>query len=215
MPVTSDFNRNKLAVTNATNGAPIVSSKINSRNNVPSFGREGIKDKLKPNQIWVPKPPDCQSGAKLEAKLPSLLPFMKFTSFPKLEWPDKSYLNWFKAHGLANQIKEVSSLKEFVHFYLRSKNIPVSSSSWHSVHSSKCIAPISSPSWPAAEALQMVNILIDPRQFVPRGFQIRHVPGRNAVKKVLVARRLKAPEEFAIVSITPFPLGQVPFRECR
>jgi hypothetical protein len=62
------------------------------------------------------------------------------------------------------------------------------------------------------EALQMVNIPIDPRQFVPRGFQIRHVPGRNAVKKVLVARRLKAPEEFAIVSITPFPPGQVPFK---
>jgi hypothetical protein len=57
----------------------------------------------------------------------------------------------------------------------------------------------------------MANILIDPRQFVPRGFQIRHVPGRNAVKKVVVARRPKAHEEFAIFTITPFPPGQVPF----
>jgi hypothetical protein len=199
-----------LDVSNTTNGAPIVSGKFNSTNNVHSFGREGIKDKVKTNQIWVPKPPVRQSGAKLEAKLLVLLPFMNFASFQKVEWPDESYRNWFKAHGPPIQIKQVSSFKEFGHFYLRSKNIPVSSSSWHSVHY-ECIAPISSSSWPAAKALQMANIPIDPRQFVPRSFQIRHVPGRNVVKKVVVARRPKAHEEFFIVSITPFPPGQVPF----
>jgi hypothetical protein len=57
----------------------------------------------------------------------------------------------------------------------------------------------------------MVNFPIDPRQLVPRGFEILQVPGRTAVKRVVVARRPKAHEEFGIASITPFPPGQVPF----
>jgi hypothetical protein len=50
----------------------------------------------------------------------------------------------------------------------------------------------------------MVNIPIDPLQFVPRGFQIHHVHGRNAVKRVIVSRRPKAHEEYSIATITPF-----------
>jgi hypothetical protein len=57
----------------------------------------------------------------------------------------------------------------------------------------------------------MANIPIDPRLFVPRGFEILHVPGRNALKRVVVARRPKVHEEFGIVTISPFPPGQVPF----
>jgi hypothetical protein len=57
----------------------------------------------------------------------------------------------------------------------------------------------------------MVNFPIDPRQFVPRGFEILQVPGRTAVKRVVVARRPRAHKEFGIASITPFPPGQVPF----
>jgi hypothetical protein len=203
------FIANKLAISNTSNAA-IVSDKIISSNNVPSFGREKITGRVMANQIWVPKPPDRQSGAKVKAQLPGLLPFMKFASFPKVEWPDESYRNWFKAHGPPIQIKQATNFKELGHCYLRPNNIPISSTSWHTIHY-ECIASIPSPSWPAAEALQMANIPIDPRQFIPRGFQIRHVPGRNAVKKVVVARRPKAHEEFAIVTITPFPPGQVLF----
>jgi hypothetical protein len=46
---------------------------------------------------------------------------------------------------------------------------------------------------------------------VPRGFEILHVPGRIAVKRVVVARWPKAHEEFGIATITLFPPGQVPF----
>jgi hypothetical protein len=43
---------------------------------------------------------------------------MKFASFPKVEWPDESFHNWFKAHGPPIQIKQAASFKELGHFYL-------------------------------------------------------------------------------------------------
>jgi hypothetical protein len=55
------------------------------------------------------------------------------------------------------------------------------------------------------------NIPIDPRPFVPRGFQLLDIPGRNGVKRVVVSRRPKAHENMAIATIAPVPLGQIPF----
>jgi hypothetical protein len=89
---------------------------------------------------------------------------MKFASFSKVEWPDDSYQNWFKAHGSAIQMREVSCLKEFGQFYLGEIFCPVSSSSWQTVLASECIAQITAPSsLPVAAPLQMANIPIDPR----------------------------------------------------
>jgi hypothetical protein len=122
------------------NGASNVVIFFINPNNVSSFGRAGILDKIKTGHIWVLKPPERQPGAKSEAKLPCLLPFMKFASFPTVEWPDESYQNWFKAHGPTIQMREVSSLKEFGQFYLGKKYNLVSSSSWHTVQAAESIA---------------------------------------------------------------------------
>jgi hypothetical protein len=55
------------------------------------------------------------------ANLPGLLPFFKFPSFNTIQWPDDSYLTWFKAHGPAPLIQEVSSFSAFLGF-LSGKN---------------------------------------------------------------------------------------------
>jgi hypothetical protein len=49
----------------------------------------------------------------LGAKLPGFLSAFKFPSFPSLPWPDSSYQNWFKAHGPAPQIQQVTSFGDF------------------------------------------------------------------------------------------------------
>jgi hypothetical protein len=61
----------------------------------------------------------------------------------------------------------------------------------------------------------MANIPIDPRPFVPRGFQILDVPGRFGVKRVVVPRRQRQHEDIAIATINPVPPGQIPFENIR
>jgi hypothetical protein len=61
----------------------------------------------------------------------------------------------------------------------------------------------------------MANIPIDPRPFVPLGYQIQHIEGRLAVKRVVVRRRPKEHEQYAIATIDPFPEGLVPFDNVR
>jgi hypothetical protein len=57
----------------------------------------------------------------LRANLPGLIPFFKFPSFKAIEWPDDSYLTWFRAHGPAPLIQEVSSFGDFSGFLPREK----------------------------------------------------------------------------------------------
>jgi hypothetical protein len=61
----------------------------------------------------------------------------------------------------------------------------------------------------------MANIPIDPRPFVPQGYQIQNIAGRLAVKRVVVPRRPKEHEQYAIATIDPFPEGLVPFDNVR
>jgi hypothetical protein len=206
VPVSKVFDRINSSIITV---APYVSNKLPISNKSHSFGLAGIADKINSEFIWVPKPSDRgQSGAKLSG----LLPFMKYASFPKVDWPDDSYQKWFKAHGPAIQIKEVSCLKDLGQLFFGAKINYVSSSSFPTVQFPECITPITACSSSLAVAsMPMVNIPIDPRQFMPRGFESLHVPGRNAVKRVVVARCPKAHEEYGIVTISPFPPSQVPF----
>jgi hypothetical protein len=61
----------------------------------------------------------------------------------------------------------------------------------------------------------MANIPIDPQPFVPQGYQIQNIAGRLGVKRVVVPRRPKEHEQYAIATITPFPEGLVPFQNVR
>lgn len=51
----------------------------------------------------------------------------------------------------------------------------------------------------------MANIPIDPQPFVPPGFQIQHIPGRNTVQRVVLPHRARRHEDWAIVTIHPLP----------
>jgi hypothetical protein len=61
----------------------------------------------------------------------------------------------------------------------------------------------------------MANIPIDLRPFVPRGFQLQQIEGRTAVHPVVVPRRPRRHEDFAIVTINPMPQGEVHFENVR
>jgi hypothetical protein len=61
----------------------------------------------------------------------------------------------------------------------------------------------------------MANIPIDPSQFVPHGFNILHVEGRTSVQRVILPRRARKHEDFAIASINPMPEGEVHFANIR
>jgi hypothetical protein len=61
----------------------------------------------------------------------------------------------------------------------------------------------------------MANIPIDPRPFVPQGYQIQNIAGRVGVKRVVVPRRPREHEQYAIATIAPFPEGLVPFQNVR
>jgi hypothetical protein len=54
------------------------------------------------------------------------------------------------------------------------------------IESNACLSAL--PSSSAVALAPMANFLIDPRQFVPWGFEILQVPGRTTVKGVVVAR---------------------------
>jgi hypothetical protein len=61
----------------------------------------------------------------------------------------------------------------------------------------------------------MANIPIDPSDFVPNGFQVLHVEGRTGVQRVVLPRRARRHEDWAIVTIAPMPEGQVHFANIR
>jgi hypothetical protein len=158
--------------------------------------------------------------ASSNAHLPGLLPFFKFPSFNHINWPDDSFLTWFKAHGPAPEVQVVSSFREFSAFLYGKKSLPsfVASASSHSPPSS---SPKPPPPLPAIAVQSedpsptMANIPIDPRPFVPQGYQIQNIAGRLGVKRVVVPRRPKEHEQYAIATITPFPEGLVPFQNVR
>jgi hypothetical protein len=57
----------------------------------------------------------------------------------------------------------------------------------------------------------LANIPINPRPFVPRGFEIQHIEGRTAVHRVVVPRRPCRHEDYAIPTINLMPQGEVHF----
>jgi hypothetical protein len=160
-------------------------------------------------EIWVPK--------KVKSlHLPGLIPFMKYTSFPAPDpsnWPDSPCLSWFRAHGPALPIKTFSSFKELFsfHFSAVSSFSPASSPSTATVNPSSPPRPAAAP----AKSVAMANIPIDPQPFVPPGFQIQHIEGRTAVHRVVLPRRPRRHEEYAIATIQPMPEGQVLFDNIR
>jgi hypothetical protein len=154
------------------------------------------------------------------AQLPGLLPFFKFPSFNPIKWPDDTYHTWFKAHGPAPAFQEVTSFRDFSAFLYGKKFSPtfVASASSHSPPSSSPEPPLPPPvvaEQSEAHTPTMANIPIDPRPFVPQGYQIQNIAGRVGVKRVVVPRRPKEHEQYAIATITPFPEGLVPFQNVR
>jgi hypothetical protein len=158
VPVSKVFDHINLLIITA---APNAANKLPISNNGHSFGRTGISDIINFEFIWVPKRSHRgQSGAKLSG----ILPFMKFAPFPKVDWPDDSYQNWFKARGPAIQIKEVSCLKDLGQSFFGAKINSVSSSLFPTLQSTESIASITAhSSLSAAASMPMVNIPIDPR----------------------------------------------------
>ena len=60
----------------------------------------------------------------------------------------------------------------------------------------------------------MANIPIDPRPFVPQGFNIQQVPRRNGVARVVLPQRPRRHEDWAIATIHPLP-ADAPFPNVR
>jgi hypothetical protein len=133
-----------------------------------------------------------------------------------VQWPDNSYHTWFKAHGPVPLIQEVSSFSDFKDFFFGKKISPslVASVSSHSPPSTapQPLSPLTAiAKQSAGPATAMANIPIDPRPFVPAGYQIQNIAGRVGVKRVVVPRRPKEHEQYAIATFDPFPEGLVPF----
>jgi hypothetical protein len=61
----------------------------------------------------------------------------------------------------------------------------------------------------------MANIPIDPAPFVPNGFEVLQIEGRIDVQLVVLPRRARRHEEYAIATIAPMPPGQVHFANVR
>jgi hypothetical protein len=156
-------------------------------------------------EIWVPK-------KEKSLQLPGLIPFMKYTSFSAPDpsnWPDSPCHSWFRAHGPSVPIKKNSTFKELFSFSISavSPNSPASSPYTATVNPS----PLPSSAAAPAKTLAMANIPIDPQPFVLPGFQIQHIEGRTAVHRVILPRRPRRHEEYAISTIQPMPKGQVHF----
>lgn len=154
----------------------------------------------------------------LGTNLPGFLSSFKFPTFPSLDWPDKSFLSWFKAHGSVPQIQLVSSFGDFSFFQSQvAENLSLLASSASPSLSlfSKNPMPSSAPGSPATSSAAMANIHIDPRPFMPHGFKIQHIAGRVGVKRVVVSRKPRLHEQYTIATIAPFPQGQVHFGNVR
>jgi hypothetical protein len=153
----------------------------------------------------------------IRANLLGLIPFFKFPSFPAIQWPDDSFRTWFKAHGSAPLIQEVSSFSAFSGFHSGNRKIQAFVSS-HSPPLSAPQLPLPSPTvaGPSEASIPtMANIPIDPKPFVPHNFQIQHITGRVATKWVVVLRRPREHEQYVIATIHPFLEGLVLFDNVR
>jgi hypothetical protein len=151
------------------------------------------------------------------ANLLGLIPFLELPSFPAIQWPDDSFRTWFKAHGSAPLIQEVSSFSAFSGFHSGNRKIQAFVSS-HSPPLSAPQLPLPSPTvaGPSEASIPtMANIPIDPKPFVPHNFQIQHITGRVATKWVVVLRRPREHEQYAIATFDPFPEVLVPFENIR
>jgi hypothetical protein len=115
VPVSTVFDQINSSVIKSTTNSVI---NLPISNNGHSFGHAKSSDKINSEFIWVPK---RYQRDQSEAKLPGILPFMKFPTFSKVDWPNDSYLNWFKAHGPPAQIKQVSCLKDLGQSFLVKK----------------------------------------------------------------------------------------------
>jgi hypothetical protein len=151
-----------------------------------------------------------------------LLPFMKFSSFKapdSSKWPNDSFQKWFKAHGpnleavTAVSFKELFSLSPLLPS-ATPQSVPPSSSETVNPNSPSAQSPLALPLCPVEKAT-MANIPINPEPFVPNGFEILQVEGRTAVHRVVLPRRGRKHEDFAIATITPMPPGQVLFANVR
>jgi hypothetical protein len=61
----------------------------------------------------------------------------------------------------------------------------------------------------------MANIPIDPGPFIPNGFEVLQIEGRTDIQRVVLPRRARRHEEYAIATIAPMPPGQVHFANVR
>jgi hypothetical protein len=149
--------------------------------------------------------------------LPGLLPFMRYSTFKSRDnsqWPNDSFRKWFKAHGLVLEAVTALSFRE-----LAAALSPLPFQSAPLFHP-RTVNPNGSvhlqlPLPQVQEQAEMANVPIDPEPFVPNGFEIVQVDGRTAVHRVVLPRRGRKHEDFAIATITPMPQGQVHFANVR
>jgi hypothetical protein len=130
VPVSTVFDRINLTIMSA----PKPAINLSNSNNVHSSSRANSTDRVNSNLMWVPKRSQREQS---EAKLPGILPYMKFASFPKVVWPDDSYQKWFKAHGPTTQIKQVSCLKDLGPSFFGAKINSASSTSFATVQAAE------------------------------------------------------------------------------
>jgi hypothetical protein len=170
---------------------------------------------------------NCKKIMSLQYKrknpvLPGLLPFMKYPAFKAPDdnnWPKDSFQKWFKAHGpnleavIARSFKELFTLSPLLPS-VTLQFVPSSFSATVNFNLSSAQSPLPLPLTLAEKAI-MANIPINPEPFVPNGFEILQVKGRTAVHHVVLPRRGRKHEDFAIATITPMPPGQVHFANVR
>jgi hypothetical protein len=154
--------------------------------------------------------------------LPRLLPFMQYSTFKAPDannWPKDSFPNWFKAHGPVLEAITARSFKELFTLspLLSSVSLQFVPPSFTATVNPRIAFAQSPSSLPLshAEKVDMANIPINPEPFVPNGFEILHVEGRTVVHRVVLPRRGRKHEDFAIATITPMPPGQVLFANVR
>ena len=161
-----------------------------------------------------------------EKRLPGLFPFLRFATFPSppIEaWDMDAVHDWFKSSGPARDPSVVSSFSQlckgsFPNFQPRialASSTSALRSSASPQLSNPALPASSSPSTVSASAVaSMAYIPIDPRPFVPPGFDILKVPGRNGVARVVLPQRPRRHEDWAIATIHPLP-ADAPFPNVR
>jgi hypothetical protein len=141
--------------------------------------------------------------------LPGLLPFMKYSTFKSPDcshWPNDSFRNWFQARG---PILEAVTALSFRELAAALSPLPFQSAPSFPLSIVNPSSPVSpqSPLMQSLKQAEMANVPINPGPFVPNGFEIVHVEGRMAVHRVVLPRRGRKHEDFAIATITPMLQG--------